>query len=93
MINYVCNGTVKSSLVPGPFEGRRKGLVHTVCACSVPLRILGDRILSYTCPLTNPRTCPCSQFVAGHLPFEPHTVLPTSFDKKSWQMYWPYGNR
>ena len=35
-------------------------MVHTVCACSVPLRILGDRILSYTCPLTNPQTCPCS---------------------------------
>ena len=22
------------SLVPRPFEGRRKGLVHTVCACA-----------------------------------------------------------
>ena len=23
-----------TSLVPRPFEGRRKGLVHTVCACT-----------------------------------------------------------
>ena len=65
---------MRYSLVPRPFEGRRKGLVHTVCACSVPLRILGDRILSYTCLLTNPRTCPCSQFVAGHLPLN-HIVI------------------
>ena len=34
------------SLIPRPFEGRRKGLVHTVCACSVTLGILGDR---FTC--------------------------------------------
>ena len=36
------------SIIPSPFEGRRKGLVHTVCVCSVILRILGYRILSYT---------------------------------------------
>ena len=28
---------IEPSLVPGPFEGRRKGRVHTVCACSIPL--------------------------------------------------------
>ena len=32
------NSKASSSLVPRPFEGRRKGLVHTVCACFVTLR-------------------------------------------------------
>ena len=41
----------RASLVPRPFEeGRRKGLVHTVCACAVTLRILGDRIFPSLVP-------------------------------------------
>ena len=64
-------GRSLGSLVPRPFEGRRKGLVHTVCACSVTLRILGLCILLlYTCPFINPRSCPRTSVL---LDFEPHS--------------------
>ena len=61
------------SLVPRPFEGRRKGLVHTICACSIILRILGYRILSYTFRLQIRVRAHVLQFVTGHVPFEPHS--------------------
>ena len=56
-------------LVSRPIEGRRKGLVHIVCACSVTLRILGLWILLYT-PFINPRSCPRPSVL---LDFEPHS--------------------
>ena len=42
------------SLVPRPFEGRRKGLVRTVCACSIfPVNTGNSDIISYTVRITN----------------------------------------
>ena len=58
---------------PGPLRGGERAWYTLSARAPLPLRILGVWILSYTCPFTNPCTCPCSQFVAGHLPFEPHS--------------------
>ena len=64
---------IKPSLVPRHFEGRRKGLVHTVCACSVPL-LKNHRGLDVTVYLSIHKSAYVSMFfVAGHLPFEPHS--------------------
>ena len=43
------------SLVPRPFEGRRKGLAYTVCACSNTLRILRGRF-TYPCIIVHVAT-------------------------------------
>ena len=40
-----------ASLVPRPFEGRRKGLVHTVCTCVIFPVKAGN---SYFCPFITP---------------------------------------
>ena len=59
-----------------PLDGRRRDLVHTICVCSVTLRIFGLWIIQYFYPFTNPSIHSQTrsiQFVAGHLPFEPHS--------------------
>ena len=53
-------------------EGRRNGLVHTDCTCSVTQRIFEVWILSYTCTQIRIHVC-ALQLVAGHLPFAPHS--------------------
>ena len=45
----LCSVRVALALSPGPLW-RRKGLVHTVCACPITWRILGGWILLYITP-------------------------------------------